>query len=54
VKRLKNGSIDIFNLSYRELIRGVEGDGVCVIHTMKVEKHVVVGDNAKCPFGFQS
>jgi hypothetical protein len=51
VKGLKSGSIDIFHFSYENLVGRVEGDGVCVIHTMKVEKQAIVGNNAKCPFG---
>lgn len=30
VKGSKSGSIDIFDFSYEELVRRVEGDGVCV------------------------
>jgi hypothetical protein len=51
VKGLKSGSINIIDFSYKELVGRVEGDGVCVICIVKVEKQVVVGDDAKCPFG---
>ncbi len=51
VKGLKSGSIDIFHFSDEELVGRVEGDGVCVIRTMKVKKQAMVGNNAKCPFG---
>ncbi|CAK9228375.1 unnamed protein product [Sphagnum troendelagicum] len=35
VKGLKSRSIDIFDFNYGELVGRVEGDGVCVTHTMK-------------------
>jgi hypothetical protein len=50
VKGLKNGSTNIFEFNYEELVRRVEGDGVYVTCTMKVEKQTMVGDDAKCSF----
>jgi len=38
VKALKNRSIDIFDFNCGELVGRVEGDGVCVTHTVKVKK----------------
>lgn len=38
VKGLKSRSIDIFDFNCGELVGKVEGDGVCVTHTMKVKK----------------
>jgi hypothetical protein len=38
MKGLKSGSIDISDFNYMELVRRVEGDGVCMIHTMKAKK----------------
>jgi len=38
VKGLKSRSIDIFDFNRGELVGRVEGDGVCVTHTMKVKK----------------
>jgi len=37
---LKHGSIDIFDFNYEELVGRVEGDEVCMIHTVKVEKQL--------------
>ncbi len=51
VKELKSRSIDIFDFNCGELVGRVEGDGVCMTHTMKVKKQDVVGDDVKCPFG---
>ncbi len=51
MKELKSKSIDIFDFNYGELVGRVEGDGVCVTHTMKVKKQDVVGDDVKCPCG---
>ncbi len=48
---MKSRSIDIFDFNCGELVGRVEGDGVCVTHTMKVKKQDVVGDDVKCPFG---
>jgi hypothetical protein len=38
VEGLKSKSIDIFDFDCGELVGRVEGDGVCVTHTMKVMK----------------
>jgi hypothetical protein len=48
---LKSGSINLSNFSCGESVGRFESDGLCVIHTMKVEKWSVVGEDAKCPFG---
>ncbi len=48
---MKSGLIDLSSLSCGELVGGVEGDGLCMIHKLKVKKRNVVREDAKCPFG---